>query len=84
MALFHPALLLIFEILPTCTFIPTCTIIRETKVGLKNPWVQLNPLNSNEGPVKYEIAKKGSLLYFSLPNNSAGWNKSAGWQNLKY
>ena len=21
--------------------------------------------------------------YFSLPNNSAGWNKSAGWQNLQ-
>ena len=21
--------------------------------------------------------------YFSLPNNSAGWNKTAGWQNLK-
>ena len=21
--------------------------------------------------------------YFSLPNNSAGWNKSAGWENLE-
>ena len=31
-ALLHPALLLIFKILPTCIFIPTCTIIRKTKV----------------------------------------------------
>ena len=31
-ALFHPASLLIFEILPTCTFIPTCIFIRETKI----------------------------------------------------
>ena len=23
------------------------------------------------------------VIYFSLPNNSAGWNKSAGWQNLE-
>ena len=31
-ALFHPALLLIFKILPSCTFIPNCTINWETKV----------------------------------------------------
>ena len=34
MALFHPACWLIFEILPTCTFIPTCTSIWKTKVVL--------------------------------------------------
>ena len=33
-ALFHPARLLIFGILPACTFIPSCTIIRETRVHL--------------------------------------------------
>ena len=33
-ALFQPARLLIFGILPACTFIPSCTIIRETRVGL--------------------------------------------------
>ena len=31
-ALFQPARLLIFGILPACTFIPSCTIIRETRV----------------------------------------------------
>ena len=35
-ALFQPARLLIFGILPACTFIPSCTIIRYTKVGVKS------------------------------------------------
>ena len=30
--LFHPACLLIWGKIPTCTFIPSCTIIREVKV----------------------------------------------------
>ena len=31
-ALFHPARLLTFGILPSCTFIPSCTIIKDTRV----------------------------------------------------
>ena len=33
-ALFQPAQLLILGILPACTFIPSCTIIRYTKVNV--------------------------------------------------
>ena len=33
-ALFHPARLLTFGILPSCTFIPSCTIIKDTRVLL--------------------------------------------------
>ena len=48
MALFHPALLLIFEILPTCTFIPTCTIIQETKVSSNIGAQEIQTLDSDD------------------------------------
>ena len=32
---YHPTRLLIFRILPACTFIPPCSIIRETRLALK-------------------------------------------------
>ena len=53
MALFYSARLLLFETMATCTFIPTCNIIRMNKVptktnyGLSNSTLKVADLKTN-------------------------------------
>ena len=70
MVLFHPALLLIFEILPTCTFIPTCTIIRKTKVGNEHGQKKSSKDRENSIPwcnfQNFQVLKKTQKNLFVL------------------
>ena len=84
-ALFHTALLSIFKILPTSTFIPTCTIIQKTRVlvactmvAIKNVWLMDQSSTSKFFP---EAMISGSL-YTLLPNLQVYFSKKVWNLNL--